>query len=172
MTASASTAAAAPGADAGARVKAAAGNAALRAMRDAAPFVVGIGVDAVDVARFRRVLARRPGFAARFFTETEQADAHRAPDPTESLAARFAAKEAVMKALGTGLGGFALTDVEVRRSGGGGATRGAPRIVLHGAAAALAAQRRAGSLHLSLTHTTEVAIAFVVAERSVPCSQS
>ena len=77
--------------------------------------VVGIGVDAVDVARFRRILARRPGFAARFFTETEQADARRSPDPTESLAARFAAKEAVMKALGTGLGGFALTDVEVRR---------------------------------------------------------
>ena len=67
--------------------------------------VVGIGVDAVDVVRFRRILARRPGFAARFFTDIERADAGRAPDPTESLAARFAAKEAVMKALGTGLGG-------------------------------------------------------------------
>jgi holo-[acyl-carrier protein] synthase len=134
--------------------------------------VVGVGVDAVDVVRFRRILARRPGFAARFFTETEQADARRAPDPTESLAARFAAKEAVMKALGTGLGGFALTDVEVRRSGGEGATSGAPCLVLHGTAAALAQERQAGTLHLSLTHTTQVAIAFVVAERSVPCSRS
>ena len=134
--------------------------------------VVGVGVDAVDVARFRRVLARRPGFAARFFTDTEQADARRAPDPSASFAARFAAKEAVMKALGTGLGGFALTDVEVRRSVGTGPTRNAPSVVLHGAAATLATARGAGQLHLSLTHTTEVAIAFVVAERRAPCSPS
>jgi holo-[acyl-carrier protein] synthase len=134
--------------------------------------VVGIGVDAVDVARFRAVLARRPGFAARFFTDIEQADANRAPDPTQSLAARFAAKEAVMKALGTGLGGFALTEVEVRRGAGEGATAGAPSLVLHGAAAALAAQSQAGRFHLSLTHTAAVAVAFVVAERSVPCSPS
>jgi holo-[acyl-carrier protein] synthase len=134
--------------------------------------VVAIGVDAVDVVRFRGVLARHPGFAARFFTGTEQADARRAPDPTESLAARFAAKEAVMKALGTGLGGFALTDVEVRRGTGAGATAGAPSLVLHGAAAALAARRGAGRFHLSLTHTAGVAVAFVVAERSVLCSPS
>ena len=134
--------------------------------------VVGIGVDAVDVARFRQLLARRPGFAARFFTATEQADAHRAPDPTESLAARFAAKEAVMKALGTGLGGFALTEVEVRRGTGQGATAGAPSLVLHGSAAALAARCQAGRFHLSLTHTAEVAVAFVVAERTIACSPS
>ena len=134
--------------------------------------VVGIGVDAVDVARFRQILVRRPGFAARFFTDIEQADARRAPDPTESLAARFAAKEAVMKALGTGLGGFALTEVEVRRGSGRGASAGAPSLVLHGAAAALAARRGAGRFHLSLTHTAEVAVAFVVAERSVTCSPS
>lgn len=134
--------------------------------------VVGVGVDAVDVARFRQVLARRPGFAGRFFTDAEQADAHRSPDPSESLAARFAAKEAVMKALGTGLGGFALTDVEVRRSVAIGPTRNAPRVVLHGAAATLAVERGPRQLHLSLTHTTEVAIAFVVAERHAPCSPS
>jgi holo-[acyl-carrier protein] synthase len=134
--------------------------------------VVGVGVDAVDVARFRRILARRSGFAARFFSETEQADAGRSPDPAESLAARFAAKEAVMKALGTGLGGFALTDVEVRRSAGPGATRNAPSVALHGSAATLAAQRGVGLLHLSLTHTSQVAIAFVVAERLPSCSPS
>jgi holo-[acyl-carrier protein] synthase len=134
--------------------------------------VVGIGVDAVDVVRFRGILARRPGFAARFFTDTEQADARRAPDPTESLAARFAAKEAVMKALGTGLGGFALTEVEVRRGTGRGAPPRAPTLGLHGSAAALAARCQAGRFHLSLTHTTEVAVAFVVAERAVPCSLS
>jgi holo-[acyl-carrier protein] synthase len=134
--------------------------------------VVGVGVDAVDVARFRRILERRPGFTARFFTDTEQADARRSPDPSESLAARFAAKEAVMKALGTGLGGFALTDVEVRRSAGVGPTRNAPSVLLHGAAATVAEHRGAGLLHLSLTHTPQVAIAFVVAERRPSCSPS
>jgi holo-[acyl-carrier protein] synthase len=134
--------------------------------------VVGIGVDAVDVVRFRRILARRPGFAGRFFTDAEQADAGRSPDPTESLAARFAAKEAVMKALGTGLGGFALTDVEVRRGAAHGPARNAPSVVLRGGAAAVAVARHAGVFHLSLTHTTGVAIAFVVAERSRSCSPS
>jgi holo-[acyl-carrier protein] synthase len=137
-----------------------------------AGFVAGVGVDVVDVARFRRILARRPGFAARFFTDAEQADARRSPDPSASLAARFAAKEAVMKALGTGLGGFALTEVEVRRAPGAGATGGAPSLVLHGAAAAVATRRRVGPLHLSLSHTADVAIAFVVAERCPPCAPS
>jgi holo-[acyl-carrier protein] synthase len=131
--------------------------------------VLGVGIDVVDVPRFEIVMNRRPRILDRLFTEGEQRDAR---GRAERLAARFAAKEAVMKALGTGLGGFALTDVEVQRDDGEGPTRGAPRVVLHGAAAALADQRQAGTIHLSLTHTTEVAIAFVVAERSVPCSRS
>jgi holo-[acyl-carrier protein] synthase len=134
--------------------------------------IVGVGVDAVDVERLRGILTRRPGFAARYFTEAERADAGRSPDPTESLAARFAAKEAVMKALGTGLGGFPLTDVEVGRTEGDGPTRNAPFLVLHRAAADLAEQRQAGRFHLSLSHTEHVAIAFVVAERVAPCSPS
>jgi holo-[acyl-carrier protein] synthase len=134
--------------------------------------IVGVGVDAVEVGRFRDVLARRPGFAARYFSDTERFDADRTPDPVESLAARFAAKEAVMKALGTGIGGFALTDVEVRRTGGEDGLSGPPVLVLHGAAARRAAERGAGTLHLSLTHTTEVAIAFVVAERTQACDPS
>jgi holo-[acyl-carrier protein] synthase len=134
--------------------------------------LVGVGIDAVDVQRFRRLLDRRPGFAGRFFTAGERADADRGPDPAESLAARFAAKEAVMKALGTGLGGFALSDVEVQRAGGEGPTRNAPSLVLHGGAALLADARGAGPFHLSLTHTADVAIAFVVAERSTACAPS
>ena len=133
--------------------------------------IVGVGVDAVDVARFRRVLDRRPRFAARCFTESERADASGSADVAQSLAARFAAKEAVMKALGTGIGGFALTDVEVCRTARKGAARNAPYLVLHGAAAELAGQRGAGTFHLSLTHTDGVAIAFVVAEQA-PCAPS
>jgi len=139
---------------------------AVRGSDSAAGGIVGVGVDAVDVARFRRVLERRPRFAARCFTTSEQSDAWRSADAAQSLAARFAAKEAVMKALGTGIGAFALTDVEVRRASGSGATRNAPSLVLHGTAAALAGSQGAGRLHLSLTHTEDVAIAFVVAEHA------
>ena len=134
--------------------------------------VVGVGVDAVDVARFRRVLDRRPSLASRCFTTTEQSDASGSADAVQSLAARFAAKEAVMKALGSGLGAFAWTDVEVRRTEGTGATRHAPYLVLRGAASELAGARGAASFHLSLTHTDGVAIAFVVAEESPSCAPS
>ena len=137
----------------------------------AAGAIVGVGVDAVDVARFRQVLDRRPRFAQRCFTESERADATGSADVAQSLAARFAAKEAVMKALGTGIGGFALTDVEVCRTTGKGATRNAPYLRLHGTAAALAGAQGAGTFHLSLTHTDGVAIAFVVAEQT-PCAPS
>jgi holo-[acyl-carrier protein] synthase len=130
--------------------------------------IVGVGVDAVSVDRFRRLLERRPRFAARCFTEGEQSDAGSSADLAQSLAARFAAKEAVMKALGTGIGGFALTDVEVCRTGGTDATRNAPYVVLTGKAAELAGAHGASRFHLSLTHTDDVAIAFVVAEQSGP----
>jgi holo-[acyl-carrier protein] synthase len=137
----------------------------------AAGAIVGVGVDAVDVARFRRVLARRPRFATRCFTESERSDVSGSADVAQSLAARFAAKEAVMKALGTGIGGFPLTDVEVCRTTGKGATRNAPYLTLYGSAAELAGVRGAGTFHLSLTHTDGVAIAFVVAEQA-PCAPS
>jgi holo-[acyl-carrier protein] synthase len=133
--------------------------------------IVGVGVDAVDVARFRRVLERRPSLAYRCFTASEQSDAGKSADRVQSLAARFAAKEAVMKALGSGLGAFAWRDVEVTRAAGSGATRNAPSLVLRGGAAALAGAHGAGRFHLSLTHTDAVAIAFVVAEHS-PCAPS
>ncbi len=132
--------------------------------------IVGVGVDAVDVDRFRALLGRRPRFATRCFTESERSDATGSADAAQSLAARFAAKEAVMKALGSGIGAFALTDVEVRRTAGEGATRNAPFLVLHGGAAELADARGAGRFHLSLTHTDDVAIAFVVAEQALPAA--
>jgi holo-[acyl-carrier protein] synthase len=134
--------------------------------------ILGVGVDAVDVARFRRVLDRRPHMTARCFTESEQFDAGSSADAVQSLAARFAAKEAVMKALGSGIGAFALTDVEVCRAAGTGASRHRPVLMLHGTAAELARARGAARFHLSLTHTDDVAIAFVVAEQSPPCAPS
>jgi holo-[acyl-carrier protein] synthase len=130
------------------------------------PALVGVGVDAVDINRFREILGRRPSFAARYFTESERADCRASGDEAASLAARFAAKEALMKSLGCGLGAFALTDVEVHRRPGEGFLRNAPSLVLHAGAAALAEEHGAARFHLSLTHTDDVAIAFVVAEKA------
>lgn len=126
--------------------------------------VSGIGIDAVDVDRFRRVLGRRPSLAQRMFTDAERADAAERGDPAQHLAARFAAKEAVMKALGTGIGGFSLRDVEVVRGTEPGARRGAPSLRLFDRAAALAADRGVSRWHVSLTHTDRLAMAVVLAE--------
>jgi len=120
--------------------------------------VIGIGLDAVDIERFRDVLARRPGFVARVFSEGEQADLAGRLDAVPGFAARFAAKEATMKALGVGLGGFALGEVEVVRGPGG-----APVLRASGRAAVLAESLGVSILHVSLTHTDLVASAVVVA---------
>ena len=121
--------------------------------------VVGVGIDAVDLDRFRRVLGRRTHLADRLFTEGERAYARAASDPIPRLSTRFAAKEATMKALGVGLGAFPFVDVEVVRAG-----LEAPRLVLHGTALARAREAGVTRWHLSLTHTDGVALALVVAE--------
>ena len=120
--------------------------------------MIGIGIDAVEIERFRAVLARRPTMSDRLFTEGERAFGDRHRDPAPQLAARFAAKEAVMKALGVGLGAFAFRDVEVVS-----APSGAPSLVLRGSAAALAGRRGVVDWRLSMTHTERVAEAVAVA---------
>jgi holo-[acyl-carrier protein] synthase len=129
--------------------------------------VIGVGIDAVDVDRFRRTLARTPRLVDRLFTADERAYASRSSDPTERLAARFAAKEAVMKALGVGLGAFAFNDVEVER-----AASGAPTLVLRGSAGALAADRGVREWKVSLSHTAHIAEAVVIAlgETTATCT--
>lgn len=120
--------------------------------------MIGIGVDLVDVDRFRTVLARTPRLAERLFSDAERLDAGRRHDPAEPLAARFAAKEAVMKALQVGLGRFPLRDVEVVR-----APSGAPSLRLHGEAAAVAHHAGVGEWRLTLSHTSHLAQAIAVA---------
>ena len=124
--------------------------------------VRAVGIDAVDVDRCRRVMVRRPGLAERVFTGVERTDVSRSKDPAARLAARFAAKEAVMKALGVGLGALGFREVEVVR-----ADSGEPGLVLAGRAADLAADRGIERWLVSLTHTDIVAIASVVAVGSV-----
>jgi len=122
--------------------------------------VIGVGIDAVDVERFRTVLGRRGRFAERIFTAAERAEAAARHDPVPGLAARFAAKEAVMKSLSVGLGAFDFADVEVVRGEGG-----APALSVTGRAAALAETRGVKGWHISLTHTATTAMAIAVAYR-------
>jgi len=121
--------------------------------------VIGIGIDAVDVERFRRLLARRPQLAQRVFTDAERTFTSRRSDPVPGLAARFAAKEATMKALGTGIGGVRFSEVEVLRPDGG-----RPHLEVSGRAALRAEALGIRSWHVSLTHTDSVAAAVVVAD--------
>ena len=120
--------------------------------------IVGVGVDLCDVARLRQALARTTGFAARVYTQDEQDYCSRARDPAERYAARFAAKEAVLKAMGVGIGSCPLRDIEVVR-----APSGAPTVVLHGTAAALAGERGVIAWKVSMTHTKTMAEAVAIA---------
>ena len=121
--------------------------------------VIGIGIDLVDIERFRRSLERTPSMRTRLFTEVELAYVAPQADPVPSLAARFAAREAVMKALGVGLGAFSFHDVWVER-----AESGRPSLSLAGRAAELATLAGVAVWHLSLTHSDVMAAAYVIAD--------
>ena len=129
------------------------------------PALPAVGVDLVDCARIRRILERNDGaFVARVFTDGEQAYCKRMAEPAPHYAARFAAKEAVAKALGTGIGaGAAMREIEVVRN-----ASGAPGIVLHGSAAATAAALGVAAIKLSLSHTGDNAIAMVMLVYRIP----
>ncbi|MCW2606472.1 MAG: ACPS-type phosphopantetheinyl transferase [Frankiales bacterium] len=116
--------------------------------------IVGVGIDVVEVARLARALERTPRLADRLFTEAEQGR------PVESLAARFAAKEAVAKALGAP-GGLRWRDAEVVAL-----ESGRPVLRLHGGVAEEASAQGISAWHLSLSHDGGLATAVVVAEGS------
>lgn len=125
--------------------------------------IIGIGTDVVDILRIKEMLGRYEGRSeARLFTGTEIDYCRRSHRPWESFAARFAAKEALFKALGTGrIGRMTWKDVEVLREDG------APYIRLHNETREVAESRGVGNIHLSLSHAGTVACAFVVLERKV-----
>lgn len=125
------------------------------------PTILGHGIDMVEVRRIRDLLERHAErFEQRIYTQAEleycNAQTKRRP---EHLAARFAAKEAILKALGTGLSaGISWTELEVVRL-----PSGQPTVALHGRAAHIAADRGISAWHLSLTHTDQAAAASVIA---------
>lgn len=127
--------------------------------------VVAVGVDAVDIARVRTALERTPTLLGRLFTEREQGSCvTRCGDLRYAgLAARFAAKEAIAKCLGTGISGFGFRDIEVL-----GDERGKPTVTLHGGARSVAAAAGISRVHVSLTTSTDLAVANAVAESDEP----
>lgn len=119
--------------------------------------IVGIGVDVVDVARFERAADRTPGLLPRLFAESEQVDGNR-PRPLRSLAARFAAKEALIKALGSS-DGVHWHDMQVVSDG----LRN-PSFSIAGSLSRIVAERGITAIHLSMSHDAGIAIAYVIAE--------
>jgi holo-[acyl-carrier protein] synthase len=115
----------------------------------------GVGIDLLEVERLERALGRHPRLASRIFTQAERDYAAARTRPARHLAARFAAKEAVVKALGLS-GGFRLHEVEVV----GGEP---PTVRLSGRAAEAAA---GGRIEISLTHSRDFAAAVAIAETS------
>jgi holo-[acyl-carrier protein] synthase len=124
--------------------------------------IISIGIDIIEVARIREVLLRTPRFAERVFTaaEREYCDA-RGVVAAQHYAARFAAKEAALKALQTGWrGGISWQDVEIASR-----ESGAPFLVFRGQVLTIFKNFRATATHLSISHTSEHAIAQVILER-------
>ncbi len=125
--------------------------------------IISIGIDIIEVARIREVLARTPRFVERVFTPAERSYCDsRGAVAAQHYAARFAAKEAALKALQTGWrGGIAWQDVEIASQDGG-----APYLIFRGQVQELIEKSGATTAHLSMSHTTEHAIAQVVLEKA------
>jgi holo-[acyl-carrier protein] synthase len=124
--------------------------------------IISIGIDIIEVARVREVLLRTPRFGERVYTERERAYCEsRGAVAAQHYAARFAAKEAALKALGTGWsGGVAWQDIEISARDGG-----APLLIFSGRVRELYEESGATAAHLSMSHTSEHAIAEVILER-------
>lgn len=121
--------------------------------------IIGIGTDIIEIDRVKLALNRSgKRFLERIFTPAEIAYCEARRDRIPCYAVRFAAKEAVLKAIGSGLAGCRWVEVEVTGKQGS-----PPGVLLHGAAAALAARRGIKSFHITLSHSRKFAVAFTVA---------
>jgi holo-[acyl-carrier protein] synthase len=120
--------------------------------------IVGVGIDVAEISRFEEALARTPGMAERLFTPAELLLPSGAPRGSASLAARFAAKEALAKALGAP-SGLQWLDAEVTTS-----ASGRPHLTVQGTVAARATALGIRTWHVSLSHDAGIASAVVIAE--------
>ena len=121
--------------------------------------IFGIGVDIVEVNRFSKLI-NNPDFINRFFNKEEQQEYNNEQTMSEHYASRFAAKEAFGKALGTGLAGFSLTDVFVKKN-----ENGKPYLVIQNKAEEIL-KNNCGEckIHLSISHEKTFAVAYVIIE--------
>ncbi len=120
--------------------------------------IIGIGVDLVKISRIEKAGENHPGFLERVFTQKEQEYCSRQKFPAQHYAARFASKEAVLKAFGTGLSaGMKWTDIEVLHGEGGG-----PIVNISGAAKDLADLKGVTQIMLSYSHDEGYAVAHAV----------
>lgn len=117
---------------------------------------MNIGVDLCHIPRIEALLARRPSFASRFFSEREQALFHGAR-LAQAVASNFAVKEAFSKALGTGVVGFDLDEIEVLRN-----EAGAPYVLVHGRAKARMEELGYRTIRCSISHDRDYAVGLVV----------
>lgn len=119
-----------------------------------------IGIDIIDIARLRKIIARTPHFLERVFTQQEIDYCYRKKDPYPSLAARFAAREALRKLDAIFVKGIRFHDTEVVTD-----TRGKPQLILYEAALLRAHEAKIEDLAISLSHSKEQAIAVVIASK-------
>jgi holo-[acyl-carrier protein] synthase len=124
--------------------------------------ILSVGIDMIEVSRIRETIARTPRFAERVFTDKERAYCEaKGAAAAQSYAARFAAKEACLKALKTGWRGkITWHDIEILND-----ADGVPTLEIRGAAREIFCESGANAVHLSLSHTTEHAIATVILEK-------
>lgn len=120
---------------------------------------VRVGTDIVEVERFRTVLDRRPGLRQKLFTDDELAYCDSQADPAPHLAARFSAKEALSKAIGTGIRELSMIEIEVTRN-----EMGKPGLVLWGRAKEITENLGIKDVDLSISHSHQFVVAVVVIE--------
>lgn len=124
--------------------------------------IFGVGTDIMQISRMRTALSRTPALMQRILTPTEQKTCNDSSDPALFMAKRFAAKEAVVKALGTGIGrGVSWQHVEVTHN-----SAGQPQVVLSGGAQKLSVDQGVVNVHLSYSDEKDYIVAFAVAEKS------
>ena len=120
--------------------------------------IKGVGIDIVEISRIKKAITKRDRFAQRVFTKSEREYCQGRPRPWRHFAARFAAKEAVSKALGTGKSGMSWTDIEIARD-----KLGRPHILLSGGGAQRARENGVKEIAISLSFDKNSAVASAIA---------
>lgn len=124
--------------------------------------IIGTGVDILEIERIEKIIKEKPRFLERFFTNEEQNFFTLRLMSVETIAAGFASKEAVVKAMGTGFRGFEMKDVEILRD-----SLGKPVVNLYGKAKEIASGLGIDQFQISISHSDHYAIAFVIAIRNL-----